>query len=99
MRDGRSRSLIVLVFFVIGELSIITSATISEKTSTINPSYYVVNQEGTGDFHSIQHAIHNAPEGAVIYVAAGEYPEIISISKKLTLIGEDRVATIINPIS
>ncbi|MEM3728513.1 MAG: NosD domain-containing protein [Candidatus Bathyarchaeia archaeon] len=48
------------------------------------------------DFDSIQDAINNASQGAIIYVRSGTYPENILINKSITLIGENRENTIID---
>ena len=51
------------------------------------------------DYKSIQEAIDNAESGSTIYVKTGTYSEIISINKKISLIGENKENTIINPTS
>ncbi len=59
----------------------------------------IVDKNGDGNYLTIQSAIEKATEGSIIYVNSGTYSEIISITKKITIIGENRYTTIINPIS
>ncbi len=60
-----------------------------------------VDYDGAVDdthFQTIQDAVNAAEVGDTIYVAAGEYTEPkITITKNLTIIGEDRENTIIKP--
>ena len=60
---------------------------------------FVVDKSGNADFTSIQQAIDNARPGSTVYVKSGEYKEIIQIKKSLSLVGEDKESTLINPIS
>ena len=62
-------------------------------------SYIVVDKSGSGDFTSIQQAVNYANSGSTIYVKSGEYSEIITIKKSLSLLGESKDSTLINPIS
>ena len=59
----------------------------------------VVDKSGNGDFTSIQQAINYARSGSTVYVKPGEYTELIEIKKSLSLLGEDKESTLINPIS
>jgi parallel beta-helix repeat protein len=69
--------------------------TLNQKTS----DYIEVDINGSGDYKSIQKAVYNAKSGSTIYIKNGEYSEIIEIKKQVTLIGEDKDKTLINPIS
>jgi parallel beta-helix repeat protein len=51
------------------------------------------------DLPSLQELINNTKEGSTIHVKAGIYKEILNIKKKITLIGESKENTIINPNS
>ena len=48
------------------------------------------------DFPTIQQAVSVAPSGDTIYVRAGTYNEHVTITKALTLQGEDRATTVID---
>jgi parallel beta-helix repeat protein len=52
-----------------------------------------------GDYNNIQEAIKKANEGAIILIKNGFYSEIVEIDKAITLIGENKYTTKINPIS
>jgi len=79
-------------------LSLITNATqIKQKSKT--KDYIVVDQGKNGDYNSIQQAINNAKSGSKIYVKKGEYNEVVYLDKSLSLLGEDKKSTLINPIS
>lgn len=51
-----------------------------------NTTIYV-DDEGDGDYTSIQDAVNNAVNGSTIYVYSGQYNESIVLSKKINLIG------------
>jgi len=92
-------SLALTIFILIG-LTIISNCTAEKIISTHNIHYdIIVDKNGQGDYFTIQEAINNAQEGSTIYVKKGSYSEIIEIEKQISLIGEDKEKTIINPIS
>jgi parallel beta-helix repeat protein len=62
-------------------------------------SIIFVSKNAEGDYPTIKEAIKNADEGAIIYIGEGYYDESININKKIILIGQDKIKTIINPIS
>jgi parallel beta-helix repeat protein len=75
-------------------------AEIAENNISIHKKYdFIVDKSGNGDFTSIQQAIDYAHPGSTVYVRAGVYSEVIEIKKSLSLIGEDKESTLINPIS
>ena len=57
---------------------------------------WIVDDDGPADFYTIQEAINNANEGAIIFVRNGTYSENVFVNKTVMLIGESREATIIN---
>jgi parallel beta-helix repeat protein len=77
--------LLFSVFFISGFSAAITfngKVSINELSST-----WVVDDEGDGDFKSIQKAIKRANSGDTIEVYSGIYNEAIKIDKKLVLKG------------
>lgn len=89
-----------LFILILLELPIFTNAYAQYISEENNDVYYImVDTKGNGDYTSIQEAIENVPEDTTIYIREGTYSEIISIRKKVKLIGEDKDKTIINPIS
>jgi len=66
-----------------------------ENCSASGNTIYV-DGDGGKDYTSIQSAINNASKGDTVFVYSGTYYEHITISKKLFLMGENRVDTIID---
>ena len=58
-------------------------------TEIANDCDWIVDDEGDGDFDSIQEAIENASECDTICVYSGNYSEDITIEKCLNIIGKD----------
>ena len=88
----RKKIIIILtIIFVLLQITITTNA----QTQHI----ITVDKNGNGDYTTIQEAIDNAAEKSIIHVKKGIYSEILNIKKQITIIGEDKVNTIINPIS
>ena len=92
--------MVSLAIFLVAELTVITTVQASQIViSNKNNQEIVVDNNGEGDFKTIQAAIDNAQPGSTIYIKKGEYKEIITIKKQISLIGEDKDGTLINPIS
>ena len=90
----------MLLILILLQLAISTSTQATQISQQItNTQKIVVDQNGNGDYTSIQDAIDDAKEGSTIYVKAGKYCEIVEIKKQISLIGEDKDYTLINPIS
>ena len=85
-----------LLLFTVIILNIFTIAS-SKGLSVNSPKIIVVDKET--DYKTIQDQIDSAPEGSTIVLKPGVYSEILSINKQITLLGEDKEKTIINPIS
>jgi len=47
----------------------------------------IVDQEGSGDYTSIQDAINNSKNGDTVHVYSGNYTELLTIDKSISLIG------------
>lgn len=77
--------LIFSLFFISGFSAATTfnvNVSLNESTNT-----WVVDDEGDGDFRSIQKAINSANSGDTIEVYSGIYHETITVDKKLVLKG------------
>jgi len=61
--------------------------TFTAKETSYND--YIVDNEGDGNFTTIQDAIDNASDGDTIWVYSGNYPGSIVINKSLNIIGLD----------
>lgn len=98
MRRARKYAITVFILLI---LQITLTVAITAKNVTISSEEYdaVVDKSGNGDFTNIQDAINHAKTGSTVYVRSGEYTEIIQIKKSLSLVGEDKESTLINPIS
>jgi nitrous oxidase accessory protein len=62
----------------------------------IPASPWIVDDDGSADFHTIQEAINAASDGDTIFVWNGTYYENIVVNKSITLIGENKHSTTID---
>jgi len=60
------------------------------------PRTWIVDDNGAGDFNTIQQAINAASDGDIIFVCNGTYYEHLTIDKSLSLIGESKWYTTID---
>jgi len=60
------------------------------------PKTWIVDDDGPGDFHTIQEAINAANTGDYIYVINGTYQENVVVDKSVWLVGEKQEITNIN---
>jgi len=98
-RRNKKYSITVLIFvcFLLSSYYNVLALQINKEGAP--EVYIIVDKNGNGDFTSIQKAIDYVPSGSTIYVKNGEYHEIVDINKPLSLVGEDKDATLISPIS
>ncbi|UCH71495.1 MAG: right-handed parallel beta-helix repeat-containing protein [Thermoplasmatales archaeon] len=94
MKRRSKVAILLLITFISIETALSASANIQEDEYTL-----IVDKTEGGTYTTIQEAINDAPEGSTIYVKNGAYSEIIDIRKKISIIGENKDKTIINPIS
>jgi parallel beta-helix repeat protein len=57
---------------------------------------WTVDDDGPADFHMIQEAINVASDGDTIFVHNGTYHETVTVNSNLSLVGENRIGTIID---
>ena len=69
-----------------------------KANASITPKIWIVSQDGSGDFKTIQEAILNdiVSAGDTILVRKGTYIENLVINKSISLVGENPDETIIN---
>jgi len=89
----------LLVIFLFLQLTVGISVGAVTIDSENEHYHIIVDQNGNGNYRTIQEAINNAEPGSVIFVKNGIYREIIDIQKQISLIGEEKSSTLINPIS
>jgi parallel beta-helix repeat protein len=93
-------TIIISIFLLLNISGSVNSQALNILKIDINDNTLIIaDPNGKGDYKSIQQAINNAQSGSTILIKSGEYTEIIDIIKKISLIGEDKDTTIINPIS
>ncbi len=68
-------------------LFIINISSFNVVLSQTNNNTVIVDNEGDGDFITIQEAINNAENGDTIEIYSGNYNEIITVNKNLNIIG------------
>jgi len=81
--------LLMLLFSVFNAMNLVE--TVDAGGSTI-----YVDDDGGKDYVTIQKAIDAADDGDTVYIYNGVYYESLSVSKSITLIGEDNKYTIID---
>jgi parallel beta-helix repeat protein len=80
----------VLVSLLITFLLCIPNVTMMVKATDI-----IVDDDGTGDYTTIQDAIDNATAGDTIWVKAGSYNEQLTVNKDVTIIADTGATPII----
>ncbi|MCK4444682.1 MAG: right-handed parallel beta-helix repeat-containing protein [Thermoplasmata archaeon] len=90
MRE-RGMSPIVIFLLVVG----IFSFTVSIIPMNVKGPILYVGGAGPGNYTTILSAVLSADPGDTVYVHNGTYAEQFEVTKPLTIIGEDRAATVI----
>jgi len=99
MKRRNKKTYLFLTTLVVLQILLSIDTNAINITQGTNKKILTVDNQGNADFKSIQKAINSASPGTTIYVKKGEYPEIITIKKQITLVGENKENTIINPAS
>jgi len=94
-RALRPTALLLIIVLILNLFVIINIGAIS----IAQPNIISVDINKKEAYSSIQEAINNAEEGSTIHIKSGIYTEVLNIKKKITLLGENKEKTIINPIS
>jgi parallel beta-helix repeat protein len=71
------------------------AAALNVHSAEAEPKTWIVDDDGSADFHTIQEAINAANGGDTIRVREGIYSEQVIVNKTLVLFGENRSTTII----
>jgi nitrous oxidase accessory protein len=87
-----------IIFLFIGIAIIPSSGQNIEKPSSpvSRGNTLYVGGSGPGNYTTIQDAIDNASNGDTIFVYNGTYHENVLVTKSLTIIGENKIGTIID---
>jgi len=93
-------TLLTIIFLIVAQSTFIAN-TVAKNVylEKKDDQFIIVDINGFGQYDNIQDAINDAKPGSTIYVKNGEYNEILDIKKQITIFGEDRKSTLINPIS
>ena len=83
-----------IAMVIIGALALLTSLVLI--TGSGEGATITVDDDGEGDYTSIQDAIDNATEGDTIEVREGTYFENVVVNKSIDLVGDSRDSVIIN---
>jgi len=83
---------IMLTILFIGTLTLAFNIRLAKA----EPTTWTVDDDVGADFTGIQDAINAASPGDTIYVYNGTYPEHVVVNKTVTIIGENKSATIVD---
>jgi parallel beta-helix repeat protein len=91
---------VILSLFILVSIHVITVGGLQQNDSLLNVASdgntLYVGGSGPGNYSNIMEAIYAAADGDTIFVYSGTYYEHLTISKKLTVQGEDKTTTIVD---
>jgi nitrous oxidase accessory protein len=85
MRTSAATIIFIIAIFLLAGMQVTQVVEASSRTLVV-----------PDDFDSIQDAVNNALEGDTVYVKKGVYVENPAVNKSISLVGEDRDATVID---
>lgn len=80
---------ITFIFFIIVTLCLLIFLFTIPSSAVQTNHFVTVDDEGDGDFRSLQNAIDQVTNNTSIYVYSGIYPEQLTIDKPVTIIGKN----------
>jgi parallel beta-helix repeat protein len=95
----RAIGISICILLICATSSSVIGNKLIEKTSnvvTLDRNTLYVGGSGPNNYTKIQYAIDDANDGDNVFVYEGEYNELIYINTTISLIGENKVTTIIN---
>jgi hypothetical protein len=94
----RLLTLVMIVSLLIASIMPVTAQDLSGDLVYVSTTGDNVNNNGNQDnpYQTIQYAMDNVGESGTIYIEAGIYYENLTISKSVTLIGDNQETTIID---
>ncbi|RLF53600.1 MAG: hypothetical protein DRN24_00410 [Thermoplasmata archaeon] len=95
------RTMLTVAIFLLAQIIVVTlNVNAMQVTQGNNGKHFlIVDKNNENCYKTIQEAIDNVSTNSTIYIKKGEYSEVLYIKKTITLIGEDRDATLIKPVS
>ena len=84
------------LFAVLTAFAVVSMTALTLVPGGVKATTLYVGGGGPGNYTEIQSAIDDALPGGIIYVYNGTYYENLVIDKAMSLIGEDRNATVVN---
>jgi len=90
----------IIILFISTNLVSALNINFAKDSKSIDiENWLYVGGEGPGNYTKIQDAIDNASDGNTVFVFNGTYFEEVNVYKRINLIGENKVDTIINSLT